>query len=80
MINTIKTYGGPPASLLRACERHADKIEQVGNEGEDGYWIYMRAGWWNREAGTAAIHEHSVRDCITALRYIAQDPRPEDKR
>ena len=76
----IKTSGNPPASLVRACERHADKIERVDDEGEDGYWIYLRAGWWNREASTTGIHERNVRDCINAMAYIERDPRPEHER
>jgi hypothetical protein len=61
----FKTYGNPPRTLINACLKHADKIEEVGNEGEDGYWVYMKAGFWNP---------------LWQIRGIAVDPRPEDKR
>lgn len=74
-MSAMKTYGNPPSSLLRACERHADKIAEVGNEGDDGYWVYLKDGWWSRDSETSAIHEHTVRECLQALRTIEKDPR-----
>ena len=71
----IKTYGDPPKTLLDACRKHASKIVEIGNEGEDGYWIYLRDGWWNAEASAAVIHEYTVRQCIDSLRFIEPDPR-----
>ena len=79
-MSAISTSGQVPASLLRACEKHVDKIEQIGAEGENGYWIYLRDGWWKEEAQTVAIVEHTVRDCIRALRWIKPDPRAPNER
>lgn len=76
----MKTYGNVPKTLIKACERNADKVEQVGNEGSDGYWIYLRAGFWNPEEETVAIHEFTVSDCLDKLRAVEPDPRPENKR
>ena len=66
----IKTYGNPPKSLLKACEKYADKIDEVGNEGDDGYWIYCRAGFINAPMEVHCIHEHTVQDCIRQLKDI----------
>jgi len=64
------TYGNPPASLLKACYKYADRISEVGNEGEDGYWIYTAPGFINTMMEVHCIHEHTVKDCIRQLRYI----------
>jgi hypothetical protein len=76
----MKTSGYIPSTLLAACLRSSDKISEVSNEGEDGYWIYCRDGWWNAEGSVTAIHERTVKDCISMLRYLKPDPRPETQR
>ena len=75
----FKTYGNPPKTLVNACLKYADKIEEVGNEGDDGYWVYIKPGFWNPSFEVMCIHEHTVKDC-RQLKGIAPDPRPEDKR
>lgn len=63
----MKTYGIIPKSLKAACERHSDKVSEIGNEGSDGYWIYCAPGWWNPLNESSAIHEFTVADCISQL-------------
>lgn len=77
---TIKTYGNPPKTLIKACEKYADKIDEVGNEGVEGYWIQLKPGWYNPHLECATIHEWTIRDCLWQLPLIKEDPRPEDKR
>lgn len=76
----MTTYGTIPKSLMAACQKHADKIREIGNEGEDGYWIYLHDGFWNPLDEVMAIHEYNVKDCLWKLRCVAPDPRPADKR
>lgn len=68
----LKTYGFMPATLLKACERLADRVDEVGNEGEDGYWIYLRAGWFNPVDGIHAIHEDTIKKCLDKLAGVRQ--------
>lgn len=65
----IDTYGNPPKTLVAACQRHAEKIREIGDErgSEDGYWVYLEHGWINPVSGTHAIHEWTVADCISQL-------------
>lgn len=67
----FKTYGGAiPTPLMRVCLRHADKIEMVGNEGDDGYWIILSDDWWNAESNTSCIHQWTVKDCIRDFAFL----------
>jgi hypothetical protein len=66
----FKVYGNPPKTLLNACLKYADKIDEVGNEGTDGYWIYCKSGYWNPHLECTVIHEHTVNDCIWQLPLI----------
>jgi hypothetical protein len=80
MSNQVITYGKVPNTLLAACNKHADKIREVGHEGEDGYWIYLRDGFWNPLDEVVAIHEYTVSDCLRMIRNIHPDPRPANQR
>lgn len=66
----FKTYGSPPITLLKACLKYADRISEVGNEGEDGYWIYTSNGFVNNLDEVHCIHEYTVKDCISKLPNI----------
>jgi hypothetical protein len=76
----FKTYGSPPVTLLKACLKYADKISEIGNEGEDGYWINIKYGFWNPHLECTVIHEHTIKDCLWQLPLITNDPRPENQR
>ncbi len=69
-----------PKTLASACQKYSDRIESVEYEGDDGYWIYMKSGWWNPHLESSMIHEHTVKACLWQLPLICADPRPADKR
>jgi hypothetical protein len=77
--NSVKTYGCVPRTLLAACIK-SGRVDEVGNEGSDGYWIYLRSGFWSPEDETVAIHEYTVSACLCKLRSVESDPRPEGMR
>lgn len=33
------------------------RIDSVSDEGEDGYWVYLKPGFWNPNLGCHMIHE-----------------------
>ena len=76
----MKISSNLPSSLTKACQRHADKIEEAYSEGEDGYWIILKDGWWNPDYQAISIHEWTVKACLLALTRIAPDPRPSNER
>jgi len=65
----ISTYGNPPKSLVAFAQRHQDKIREVGDERgtEDGYWIYLKAGFCWDDQGLHSLHENTVSDIIRAF-------------
>lgn len=78
----MKTYGNIPKTLLKACQKHADKIEEIGNEGDDGYWIYLKQRFYNPIIEAHCIHEYTVKACIDQLPSIIVEHRielPSDK-
>lgn len=53
----MKTYGNPPKTLLKLLSKLGDKIDEVGNEGDDGYWIHLTKGYIDTESGCHTIHQ-----------------------
>ena len=76
--SAFTTYGGSiPKTLSEACRRHAEKVAEVGNEGEDGFWIYLSDGWIDDESGCHAIHEYTVRECVARFRFVRRETEAE---
>lgn len=73
-MEAVKYYGGPiPASLKKFAERNADKIEMIGNEGEDGFWLYLRKGFWTgRFEQTHSIREDDPKDLIKKFKWAVE--------
>lgn len=78
-VAAFTTYGNPPETLLKHCRKHADKVSEVGNEGEDGYWVYLTDGWIDGESGARAIHEHTVKSCINRFAFLRRETDEEGK-
>lgn len=67
----MKTYGTIPKTLLNACLKFQDVIDEIGNEGTDGYWIYTKAGYSNHQMDKVhCIHEYTIARCISQLSSI----------
>lgn len=59
-------------NLPKTLQRWADKIDEVSDERAtgEGYWIYLKAGWWSPEDETHCIHEDTIRDCAAKMKCI----------
>ncbi len=78
-MESIKYYGNVPKSWKDWAEKHADKIEEVGQEdnnfngdGRPDYWVYLRSGWVRGYGEqTHQFHECSLKE-VKALWYQVQ--------
>lgn len=62
--------------LPRCLQPFADRIAEVSDERstEEGYWVYLAAGWWSPEDETHCIHEDNPQQCVYYLRTIERCP------
>lgn len=56
----VKYHNEPPKTLRQWADQHSDVIEEISTEGVDGYWLYLKPGWIDIEAGTHQLHEYTV--------------------
>lgn len=63
-----------PLTLARLLERHPDKIETIENETDDGcgYWLYLQPGWCGDDLGCHTLHEDTVKDILSAWKYVQE--------
>lgn len=69
----MKFYGDVPRTLRDFAVKHPDVIEEVGCEGEDGYWVYFRPGWVDEESGLHQIHEYTVVEVKCRFRLVKKE-------
>jgi len=83
----LKTEGRMPKTLLRLAARHPDKIEEMLNEKaivtltgleDNGYFIYLRDGWWNSLHECHTIQEDTVQECLEVFAYSVVPCDSED--
>ena len=46
------------------------RVLDAWDEGEDGYWITLKTGWWSPAMETHAVHEWNIRDLLREFRSI----------
>jgi hypothetical protein len=53
-------------------KKYKDAIDQISDErmNGDGFWIYLKAPYFNDEMESKIIHEQRVSDCIKILKHI----------
>lgn len=58
----VMLCGPVPKSLEAWAAARADKIEEVSDERSlgQGYWIYLRPGWYCDDPGLHIIHEDTI--------------------
>jgi len=61
--------------LPRCLQPFAAIIDEVsderrGGEANDGYWVYLRNGWWSPEEETHCVHHDTPAECVVALRTV----------
>lgn len=64
-----------PDKLPRCLRPFADKIAEVSDErrgygGDDGYWVYLVAGWRDPDGETHCIHEDTPAECAKLMKWI----------
>lgn len=72
----MKIVGKIPATLLKECNKHKDRIELVEVEydrsveikDQKSYWIYLSDGWRNEWQENQMIHEWTVKECVAQLK------------
>ena len=42
-------------------------VDKIVNEGEDGYWVYLKEGYRSTRMECSTIHEPTIAECIEAI-------------
>ncbi|HYG24475.1 MAG TPA: hypothetical protein VEH04_16980 [Verrucomicrobiae bacterium] len=73
-MSKFTTRGHIPKGLLDECERHADKVLEVGNEKSsgDGYWVILKSGWRTCDDVVHAVHEDTAMGAARMLRAVVR--------
>lgn len=60
------------SELPKSLARWADVIDEISDErgSDEGYWVYLKAGWWSPDDETHCIHEDTIRECVVKMRNI----------
>lgn len=66
----IRDLESMPKSVRDFLSKHTDKVEEVSNEaaGGNGYWIYLKEGWVNKDMGSRTINENTAAEVIRAFK------------
>lgn len=66
----VKFSGSVPKTLRNFAMKHADVIQEISEKGIDGYWVYFKPGWVDRESGLHQIHEYTVAAVIRRFKLV----------
>ncbi|KKL04284.1 hypothetical protein LCGC14_2617610 [marine sediment metagenome] len=69
----MEFYGFVPKTLKTFALRHADIIEEVSEEGVDGYWIELNPGWIDEESGLHQIHEYTIAAVKNRFQFVRKE-------
>lgn len=50
--------------------RKDPRVQEVTNEGDDGYWVYLKDGFRDGLSDTHAVHEWSLKDLRGAFKFV----------
>ena len=50
------------------------RVEEISDESADGdgYWVYLKAGYINREMETHCCHEWNMKDLLRSMKDIVE--------
>jgi len=51
-------------------------VESLEHEDENGWWVYLRAGWIDGESLCHAILEDTLTDVFSKLRFVRREQAP----
>lgn len=59
-------------TLPKCLRKHADKINDISDErnDDDGYWVYLKNGWFNEFSETHMIHEDTPSECAKQFSFV----------
>lgn len=46
------------------------RVSEIWNEGEDGWWVMLKAGFMCRNSECHAVHEWSLRDLWSSFKSV----------
>lgn len=67
-------------TINRLAPKYLEAVESVSDERSngDGWWIYLKAPWFNSEMECRIIHEQTLKDCISILKEIVNTNDKKD--
>ena len=70
----ISTRRVPEFGIPKGLRKLLDdpRVESISNEGEDGYWIYLAAGYICGDLDTTVVHEWTVRDLLLSFGSVRE--------
>lgn len=56
--------------------KYLSAINDISDErnNDDGFWIYLKEPYFNRESEGRIIHEETIKDCIRILKEVVNNP------
>jgi len=67
---TVATTAALRPKTLAQFKKHL-LVSEAWNEGEDGYWIVLKTGYFCRQSECHAIHEWTMEEVIEAFRTVS---------
>jgi len=60
--------------LNKLLKDNPNKIEGISDESEngDGYWIYLKGGWWCTFSQSRTIHCWTIKETLSDFRAIIE--------
>lgn len=74
-------FHNAPASIKNLPKKYLDVIEDWTDERNngDGWWVYVKAPYWNPEAECRIIHEQQLSKCIKILKSVVERDCKKEK-
>ena len=59
-------------TLPKALHRFAHMIDDFEDQRglQNGYWVHLKAGFFNAPSETHIIHKDTIKDCVSLLREV----------
>jgi hypothetical protein len=64
-----------PIKIPKKYEHMIAEVSDERNNG-DGVWFYLKSEYWNYEMECGIIHEQTLRECLSQLKYVKLKPGP----
>ncbi len=58
--------------LPKCLQKYAHLIDEISDERstDEGYWVYLVAGYWSPDDETHCIHEDTPRECAAKMKQV----------